>query len=572
MQFSLFPESEKFQMYYQAETRKKLENRGTAPLRLILGRNDRAALQAVLVHTEDEYCVCVSESAYFCVEGNYDIFRVSVQTEGGVQVACNIEGFADCENGRHYNDILESAPHKFVSDRHRISVFWIELFAPEGAAAGQYCGEVKLFCRRGLQPETEAACAKFEYSIMDAVVPPPSRWSFFLDLWQHTANIARKCEVERYSERHFELLRPYIRSLAELGQKSVTVIASDAPWGNAFVFNERENLSDLYEYSMIDVCMDKDGNMGVDFTKMQRYIDLCAEYGIKQEIEVFGLLNILACEDEGFENVIEDYSDTLRVRCFDEKIGGFRYLNSREEIIRYLRALYGYFIETEQIERVRIASDEPDHYTVFAERLQFFEQNFPRFRFKISLFNLDIIRELYRKGIDIAVGLQTIPYIDTAQPRGGKFLFYVCCGPSFPNTFVRSELLETRFIPILARAVGADGFLRWNYTIWPDRPREQLTYKPYILPSGDTNFVYPSASGAPLLSVRYKMLQRGIADSELYANAKKEAREKAFARIRYSQPLEEFFREGATRKDGMYFSVNYNDYCEMKKILLENQK
>ncbi len=63
--------------------------------------------------------------------------------------------------------------------------------------------------------------------------------------------------------------------------------------------------------------------------------------------------------------------------------------------------------------------------------------------------------------------------------------------------------------------MGLDGFLRWNYTVWPERPRESIIYRPAVFPAGDTNFVYPSNSGKPILSLRYKALERGIEDFEL---------------------------------------------------------
>ena len=50
---------------------------------------------------------------------------------------------------------------------------------------------------------------------------------------------------------------------------------------------------------------------------------------------------------------------------------------------------------------------------------------------------------------------------------GKRFLWYVCCAPAHPNTYLHSDLCETRLIGALTRHMGFDGFLRWAYTTWP---------------------------------------------------------------------------------------------------------
>ena len=61
--------------------------------------------------------------------------------------------------------------------------------------------------------------------------------------------------------------------------------------------------------------------------------------------------------------------------------------------------------------------------------------------------------------------------------------------------------------------LGFDGFLRWNYCLYPLDPRKDIRYSYFC--AGDVNSVYPGHNGKPLLSLRYKNLQRGIADYEL---------------------------------------------------------
>ena len=84
----------------------------------------------------------------------------------------------------------------------------------------------------------------------------------------------------------------------------------------------------------------------------------------------------------------------------------------------------------------------------------------------------------------------------------------MCCVPHWPNTFLRSDLCESLFIGIFTSWSRMQGFLRWNYTVWNDDPRADIRYGDFL--AGDTNFVYPSPAGKPLLSLRYKALRKGI--------------------------------------------------------------
>lgn len=105
-----------------------------------------------------------------------------------------------------------------------------------------------------------------------------------------------------------------------------------------------------------------------------------------------------------------------------------------------------------------------------------------------------------------------------AKKSSSKIYYYVCGGPKFPNTFILSNLLECRLVPILAKHLGIDGFLRWNYTVWPKDPRRELHY---MFHSGDLNFVYPSRGGDVLYSLRYFALKSGIVDFELLSAARR---------------------------------------------------
>jgi hypothetical protein len=161
-------------------------------------------------------------------------------------------------------------------------------------------------------------------------------------------------------------------------------------------------------------------------------------------------------------------------------------------------------------------------------------------------------------------------YKNTMQ--GKRFLWYVCCGPAYPNTFIGSNLLESVFIGVLSSNAGMDGFLRWNYTVWPDDPRHEIRYGTWR--AGDTNFVYPANHSAPLLSLRYKNLKRGIQFYELLEALKAKGSD-------YGKALEEAYNKVVVGKDvSVYYSqglsleqmcsLNPDDYDALKEFVLDN--
>ena len=151
-----------------------------------------------------------------------------------------------------------------------------------------------------------------------------------------------------------------------------------------------------------------------------------------------------------------------------------------------------------------------------------------------------------------------------ATMRGKRFLWYVCCGPEFPNTFLRSSLAESYLIGVITSFAGLDGFLRWNYTVFNDDPRADIRY--YIFPAGDTNFVYPAKNGAPLLTLRYKALRRGIELYELLERAKEVAPDAAQAAFDTLLHTEKWGDPTALRT--LPATLDYNAYATVRRNLM----
>ena len=490
-----------------------------APSKLVAARNDKAAFQLIL-NSDNPYSVNVSGAEWFSAS-HFTMLRrpherLRVAVESPFEQALYIEEFITDDDGLSKADILLNQDVRDSAQNVPSAVF-AEIKIPKDAEPGLYDIKLKLFSSLYAEDEKLVTEESIKLEVHSFVLPDYKDWKFHLDLWQHNSNIARHYDVKLWSDEHFAVIENVVKSLAELGQKSITVCASEIPWSGQNCLSRPRFGGNMFEYSIIGITRRKDGTLSFDYSKMQRYIDLCTRYGISGDIEVFGLVNLWVKDVLGVPNT--DYVEPLRLRYLDESDGRYKYISSAEEVKEYIHSLESYFVKTAQLSRVRIAADEPADIEKYRKSIEAIKSIAPLFRYKTAINHTDFIDE-FGDAID-----DFVPYIYCVCEKydvlkeyqkklsGKKFLWYVCCGEGRPNTQLRQHLTESRMIGPMNYVLGFDGFLRWAYTIWPEDPRHELRYS--LFECGDTALVYPAYNGDVLLSLRYKNLERGIADYEL---------------------------------------------------------
>ena len=477
-------------------------------------KNDFVACQ-LLLWSDSGYSVTLGENTYFSAKSVADNLRVCVS---GIDMDYEFHhiGKVCDDDGSYKSDILlndETAEYA----ANDIACVWLE-FKTSAHELGTYNGTVKIFHHRILGDEVLLQEMPFTVEVRGVELPNGNGKQFHLDLWQHNSNIARKHEVRLWSDEHFDIMEQYVSSLAELGQSAITVIASEIPWAGQLCFNDVRNISDLFEYSMARVYLE-DGEYEYDFSVIERYIRMCMDYGITAEIEVFGLCNIWDGGAE-YDCVPMGYPDLLRIRYYDRGEGVYKYINDKDGVCAYISALERFFGENGWLDAVRIVADEPHDVEQYRLSLNMIKTAAPKFKYKTAVGHAEFMTEFAQEIDDF------VPILSCAAEAEGsvkelagdsrhRMLWYTCLMPPVPNTFVCSHLLEARSIGWITAFMGFNGFLRWAYTAWPDKPRENPAYRAPEWRCGDVYFVYPASSGKPLLSLRYKALQRGISDFEL---------------------------------------------------------
>lgn len=483
-------------------------------------KNDWAVAQLVL-RADVDMQVNVSDEAAFYPKGGIDEIRVAVEVPGihPSQVKAQLVGLIKDDDHQYKSDLLMDESYIFV-ETGKEQAIWIQVNMDKDVLPGLYKVYIKMYHKNLFEDESLIGQTAFELEVLDMTLDAPKDYKFHLDLWQHNSNIARKYQVPLWSDAHFTIIENYIQSLADLGQKSVTLIVSEVPWSGQNTMYDKVNPSNLFEYNMVNITLTDEGSWLYDFSAIDRYLDLCATYGIDKEIEVFGLINIWLAEDVGFGKVIDDATDAIRLRYYDATQGTYRYMRKKADLAAYVKALEAFFKKKGVLDRVRLLADEPSDLKVFKNKINEMKALAPGFHYKVAINHIEFMGENIPHVVDYCPSLKCAcdkydELVDVQKAINGTVTYYVCCGPAYPNTFLGSPAIESRIIPWIAWVLGLDGFLRWNYTVWPDDPLNHLSIKFPNWPAGDTNFVYPGKNGHPMLTIRYMNLKRGIRDYEI---------------------------------------------------------
>lgn len=558
----------------------KLQLRYAAPApepvkQLYSARRDTAAFQ-IIVNSDIQYSITAGTHDWYTSRNHMymqSFLRLRLAFESLFPVKTNIEEFLTDDDGIQKADLL-LAQEARESDAHVPTAVWAEVAVPENAVAGNYTVKIKLFASDYNSDEKQIAEETVALRVFNHTLPAQKDIKFHLDLWQHNSNIARKHDVPLWSDAHFAVIQSYVDSLAALGQKSITICASEIPWSGQNSSINHRFMGNLYEYSIIGIEKETDGTFKYDYTKMQKYIDMCTKAGICGDIEVIGIVNIWQSKYMGLCPPSSDYPEAIRLRYFDKADGCYKYMRCADEIKHYVKSLETYFIETKQIDRVRIAADEPSDIEKYRASVALVKEIAPAFRFKTAINHAEFVDEFGDYIDDYApyIRCASVEYNRLMQYRreqtGKRFLWYVCCGTGRPNTFLRSPLAESRMIGLMTSALRFEGFLRWNYTVWPNDPRHEIRYGAFE--AGDTNFVYPAYNGSVLLSLRYKNLSRGIMDFEMMEEIRRqkgdEFADALIAKVFYASDITTYYDDIKAGKQ--LFSTSWYDFNELKAEML----
>ena len=389
-------------------------------------------------------------------------------------------------------DMLDSLSRFDMAARTTRPV-WITVDVPQDAEAGVYKAQVTV-SHEGLGKVK----LPLELEVMNHTLPAPSEWNYHLDLWQHPAAVARAYGLQVWSDEHFEALKPVMKRLADAGQKVVTATLNKDPW-NHQCYDADE--------PMITWTKHKDGSWSYDYKVFDRWVQLMLDLGIDREINCYSMAP-WNCELEYFDEA-EGKMITVKAEPgtpIFPKIW-----------TPFLKDFKQHLEQKGWLSFTNIAMDErtPEAMRAAADVL---EQCAPEMGFALADNHKSYKKFTMMKDVCVAIhhSIVSPEDIEIRRANGQYTTFYVCCSPSYPNTFTTSYHYEAELLGWYNIAHDYDGMLRWAYNSWAEDPQYDSRYGNWM--SGDTYFVYPYNRS----SIRFEKLRDGIEVAEKIRQLRRE--------------------------------------------------
>ncbi len=408
---------------------------------------------------------------------------------------------------------------------------WVSIEVPRDAVAGIYKASVTVtYNGRGKQ------VLPLELEIVDHVLPTPDKWEYHLDLWQHPSSVARVHGVEVWSDEHFEAMRPVMKRLADAGQKVITATLNKDPWNH--------QCYDAYE-AMIRWTKHKDGSWSYDYSVFDRWVQFMLDLGIDREINCYSMVP-WKCELEYYD---EAKGEIVTVEA-EPGMSVFPKIWTP-----FLKDFKEHLEEKGWLGITNIAMDErsPEAMQAAADVLMACA---PEMGFALADNHASYKKFTMMRDVCVALEQSVVSQEDIDMRRGKDFYttFYICCCPSFPNTFSTSQPYESEMLGWYNVAHDYDGMLRWAYNSWAADPQYDSRYGHWM--SGDTYLVYPFNRS----SVRFERLIDGIEVAEKVRQLRKEGVdiapvERVLEKIRateptdYTQPWQQIISEARAALD-----------------------
>ena len=336
--------------------------------------------------------------------------------------------------------------------------------------------------------------------VEEATLPTPANWAFHLDLWQHPDAVARWHDVPLWSPEHLMLLRPQMRYLADMGQKTITCTLINEAW--------QEQTHD-YFHQMVLVFKNPDGSWQYNYAPFDAWVTFARE--------TIGMRNAtINCYTMIPWSLTFAYTDLATHTVHKPKLvpgtpeyeafwGPFL-----TDFVRHLK-------EKGWLAQTRLAMDErPDH--LLRPALEVARRYAPELQIVAAC---DRPSAINRDFADVSYAYdhceQLIAELPERKEQGKTTTFYTCLHPVRPNTLMYSDLAESEWLIPMATHYGLDGMLRWAFHSWEANPFMSMDHVRF--PSGDTALMYPG--NRP--SLRLVVMRNGIESFEKIRLLKEEA-------------------------------------------------
>lgn len=361
---------------------------------------------------------------------------------------------------------------------------WITVNVPSNIKAGLYEGKIKF-----KSDKHHTKTLNLQLDVLQNILPPPSDWTYHLDLWQHPSAVARVDSLEMWSDEHFEHLKPVMQMLADAGQKVITTNVNKDPW----------NVQTYDPYAdMIIWTKDKKGNWSYDYTNFDKWVQLMMSLGIDKMINAYSMAT--------WNDELHYYDENSEKNLTVKAVPGTKEF----EIMwgSFLPDFSNHLKQKGWLEITNIAMDERSP-AVMKATLETLNKYAPELGVSLADNHKSYKQYPFINDMSVAAGNQVDKEDLERRKKNNKVTtFYICCSDEFPNTLTFSDSAEATYTAWYAAANDLDGMLRWSFNSWVENPLTDSRFRTW--PAGDTYIVYPDARS----SIRFERLKEGVQDFE----------------------------------------------------------
>jgi hypothetical protein len=389
-----------------------------------------------------------------------------------------------------YPDLLSELPMRGMVPvlSFQTRCLWITIEIPDDLPGGTYELEVGLY-----SGDTAAATATARVMVIPARLP---EGKMYVTQWLHCDCLADYYSVGIFSERHWGIIENFVRTAVANGINTLLTPVFTPPLDTA-VGGERPTVQ------LVGVRVDG-GEYSFDYTKLDRWLDMCGRTGIKY----FEISHLFTQWGAAHAPKIVATVDGVEKRIFgwDTEAAG-------PEYTRFLRTFIPDFLEhmkSRGLDKRCIfhISDEPrlEHLEQYAKSRAVVADLLDGYTVADALSSF----EFWGRGIvstPIPSNNHIEPFLKAKVP--GLWTYYCCSqGVDVSNRFFAMPGARTRAIGMQFYKYDIAGFLQWGYNFYfnqfsCDRVNPYLdSTGGYFVPSGDAYSVYPSHDGRALESMR----------------------------------------------------------------------
>ena len=386
---------------------------------------------------------------------------------------------------------------------NQAGALWVQVQVPENTPAGRYPITVKLHAAT-LKEELEAETTMVLEVLQKNLPAQKTRFT----QWFYVDCIADVHKTPVYSEAHWALIEKYIALAKSLGLTMLLTPVITPPLDTA-VGTQRPNVQ--------LVKMEKKGNTyAFDFTLLQRWVDLCHKYGIR-EFEMSHLFsqwglsatpNIWITEN-GEEKLMFGWHVPAKSEAYRDFLGQF------------LPALIAWLKERGIKEHTWFhISDEP--HAEHIENYQYAKELIVPLIDGCTTIDALSDYDFYQRGlveIPVTKNDRIEPFLAHKLPR--QWVYY-CCSQNqlVGNRYLAQPSYRNRILGLQIYKFGCEGFLHWGFNFYNSR-RSLKKINPFMysggdqgFPSGDPFSVYPVEDGA-VPSLRAVIFKEALQDIEV---------------------------------------------------------